>query len=516
MCKTVNIIPVKPAAIISVAPETLLLDFGRTAFARLELKLNGKAGQNIEIALGEVLTDGRLNRNPGGYRCIKIIPLTLQEGWHRYQVEIPLHKAPNPALPKLYPPAEAGGEIAPFRYVEISGYAGKFEARQLAVFAPFNDEAAYFNSSDQTLNQIWELCKYSIKATTSFGMYIDGERERLPYEGDTYINQLGHFCCDADYRMARQTIDYLFEHPTWPTEWSLIMIMVACDYCLYSGDEESYKRWKAPLKDKLLLNRVGVDSLLIGSDKDITDWPESERDEYEFGPVNLVPNCYFHHALKLSGELELAAKVKTSIRASMFKNGLFVDNPNSKHNSLHGNMFALRYNLAEVAEYPKILAFIQSRGMACSVYGAQFLLEACYQGKLADYALDLMTSNGLRSWQNMIKCGSTITMEAWDNSLKPNQDWNHAWGAAPANIIPRELVGIKPLKPNFARFSLEPQIASLEYVELRHPTGHGPIKVLIQDKEMVFTVPDGTAAVYDGVEYSFGEHRLALNRITKH
>ena len=29
----------------------------------------------------------------------------------------------------------------------------------------------------------------------------------------------------------------------------------------------------------------------------------------------------------------------------------------------------------------------------------------------------------------MIRVGSTITLEAWDNKFKPNQDWNHAWGA---------------------------------------------------------------------------------------
>lgn len=39
----------------------------------------------------------------------------------------------------------------------------------------------------------------------------------------------------------------------------------------------------------------------------------------------------------------------------------------------------------------------------------------------------------------MIDQGSTITMEAWSLKAKPNQDWNHAWGAAPANLLPRYL-----------------------------------------------------------------------------
>jgi hypothetical protein len=70
--------------------------------------------------------------------------------------------------------------------------------------------------------------------------------------------------------------------------------------------------------------------------------------------------------------------------------------------------------------------------------------------------------------------------------------------------------GIKPLTPGFVRFSLEPQIGSLEYAELRHPTSHGPIKVIIQDKAMEFTVPDGTTAIHGGIEYGAGEHKLEM------
>ncbi len=88
---------------------------------------------------------------------------------------------------------------------------------------------------------------------------------------------------------------------------------------------------------------------------------------------------------------------------------------------------------------------MQSRGMACSVYGAQFLLEALYDYGFGDYALELMTATTQRSWYNMIRSGSTITLEAWDKVYKPNLDLNHAWGAAPGNIMVRKLMGIEPL-----------------------------------------------------------------------
>ena len=271
--------------------EIQTVDFGKDAFGWLEVELTGKGGEEVELAIGEVIRDGRINRDPGGFRCFRKMNLILREGTHTYRFEIPPHVAPNPALPKCYPPEEAGGEIAPFRYAEIRGYSGAFKAVRHAVFAPFDDNAADFRCSDERLNRIWEFCKYSIKATTAFGMYVDGERERLPYEGDAYINQLGHFCCDAGYDMARRTIEYFFGHPTWPTEWRLITVLLARDYALYSGDEESIRRWMPELKEKLLLNHAGTDLLIRRTQevRDIVDWPVGERDGYEFGEVNLVP-----------------------------------------------------------------------------------------------------------------------------------------------------------------------------------------------------------------------------------
>jgi len=122
------------------------------------------------------------------------------------------------------------------------------------------------------------------------------------------------------------------------------------------------------------------------------------------------------------------------------------------------------------------LNFIKSRGMACSVYGSQFLLDAVYKAGDGDYGLSLLTSKTDRSWYNMIRVGSTITLEAWDNKYKPNQDWNHAWGAAAGNIISRKLMGIEPLTPGWTKFSVKPQIGDLKSASIDVPTVKGTVK----------------------------------------
>jgi hypothetical protein len=156
-------------------------------------------------------------------------------------------------------------------------------------------------------------------------------------------------------------------------------------------------------------------------------------------------------------------------------------------------MMALAFDLVPEEYKRTVTDFIKSRGMACSVYGAQFLLEGLYKAGEADYALSLMTATHDRSWWNMIKSGSTITMEAWDMKYKPNSDWNHAWGAAPANIIPGYLWGITPAQPGYSKVVIRPQLSDLTYSKISVPTIRGNINAEFRDsgksREYIIAIP---------------------------
>lgn len=478
----------------AVTTDVFLYDFGLDAYGRLDLAYAVGEDTTLEIAFGEVLeADGRLNRNPGGSRIAFVVPVSLKKGEGICAVPIPGWRNPYgefSGTPIVDPP------ITVFRYVEITGRAERAEPRRKSLRAPFNDAAASFECSDETLTRVWNFCKYAIKATTPFGVYVDGNRERLPYEGDTYINQLGHFALDADYAIAKRTIEHLMGPATWPTEWALIMVPVVYDYYLHSGDLDSLRRWYEPLKGKLLPQYVNAETGLLstaGSETthDIVDWPAGERDDYEFGDVNLVPNCYLVRALRTMALIDTelgfdadaqdhihqAEVLKRSIRANLMPGGMFVDSIGSTHLSLHSAVFALWAEVAEPAEIGFLKERIVEKGMACSVYVAQFLLEVCFQYGMEDHAIKLMTSDSERSWVNMMRKGATITMEAWDDRFKPNQDWNHAWGAAPANVVARGIFGIRPTKPGFADYAVNPQLGGLEYARYRYPTPRGTLLV---------------------------------------
>jgi hypothetical protein len=232
---------------------------------------------------------------------------------------------------------------------------------------------------------------------------------------------------------------------------------------------------------------------------DIVDWPPAnaadgvpgERDGYEMAPINTVVNAF--HCWNLGLYAQIAAllgrdedhrafvarreEVATAFHRVFFDHarGVYTDGEGSSHASLHANMFPLAFGLVPPDHEATVSDFVRSRGMACSVYGAQFLLEALYRVGDAEHALALMTAEHDRGWLNMLNVGSTISLEAWDHRYKANLDWNHAWGAAPANIIPRYLVGVRPAEPGFASVLIAPQPASLEWVKATVPTPHGPV-----------------------------------------
>jgi hypothetical protein len=422
------------------------------------------------------------------------------------------------------------GEVLPFRYAEVENYTKPLtvsEAVRESAHYPFDDTASFFECNDDTLNQIWDMCKYSIKATSFVGIYIDGDRERIPYEADALINQLCHYGVDREYSMARRSHEYLLDYPTWPTEWILQAVLIAWYDYLYTGDSRSlqanYDILKAralmPLREKnglistttgLLTPEVLSSVRFNGNMRDIVDWPHTgilglnkneggEADGFVFTDYNAVTNAYHYEALKLLGMIASALNNQqdaafyekearaflTRYNSFFFKNrlGYYVDGDTTLHASLHSNMFPVAFGMTPPARLPKVLEYIRSRRMACSVYGSQFLMDALYDANDADYALSMLVKTDDRGWFNMIREGSTISMEAWDNKYKPNQDWNHAWGAAPANIIPRKLMGVEPLTPGFDLVRIRPQIASLTRAKSVIPTIKGQITLEIENRQ---------------------------------
>jgi hypothetical protein len=521
----VQLIDQFPTTPTQVMKGVWLVDFERVAFGNLRLDPPAGASGEITVHFGEAFTNGRIERNPPG--TVRYSKTTLKLEGGKSLVAAPPPDARNTEQetekhpPAVLTPAE-WGVVTPFRWVEIEGWTGEMTREQLrrqaAYDTSWDDDAASFESSDPMLNRIWDLCHYSIKATTFAGVFVDGDRERIPYEADAYLNQLSYYACNPDPQMARDTYDWLMRHPTWPTEWAPHMVFMAHADWMHTGD----KAWLAErfdaLKPKLQLDRAREDGLLVSTQAqiekgDIVDWPLGERDNYVFTPVNTVVSAFHLRALALMVEMaevlgrnddaaELAARER-STRAAFQKTffvpelGRYRDGEGTDHASLHASLFPLAFGLVPEERRDSVAKWLAGRGMACSVYAAQYLMEGLFENGQARAALELITAPNDRSWRHMVESGTTISWEAWDMKYKPNQDWNHAWGAAPANLLPRYVLGVQPLVPGWSRASIQPQPGGLRFAEGKVPTPHGPILVRWESDatfSLSLTLPEGVGA----------------------
>jgi hypothetical protein len=511
-----------------------LADFGQAAFATLRFVAeSSRPDASLVVYLGERLwPDGSVHKDPG-VSNIGFVRTTvaLRPGRHEYTVMLPRHRAKmvhSQVLPAHMP------EVTPYRYAELepSDAAVRLEdLRQVALFYPFDDAAARFASSDERLDRLWGLCKHTLKATPFLALYADGNRERMPYEADSYIQQLGHYAVDREYAVARYTNQFLLHNPSWPTEWHMHAVFMAHADFMQTGDVEHLRANYADLRAKTLIALARKDGLISTRTglvtpavlaalhhnekgeplRDIVDWPpgtpvgqkkerpfqgntpEGERDGYVFTDINTVVNAFHYRSLVLMADIaravgngkdaalfaKRARLVANSINEKLFDRdrGVYRDGEGEEHASLHASMFPLAFGLVPEKHRSTVVAHVKSRGMACSVYGAQYLLDGLYDAGEASHALALMTSGGRRSWLNMLRVGATMTTEAWDEFHKPNLTWNHAWGSAPANIVARKLMGVEPLAPGFATVRIKPQPADLRTAAVAVPTIRGPVKV---------------------------------------
>lgn len=521
----VHLVDEAPASIKRIDDKTILVDFGRVAFGNIHLTPPGGAEAKVTVHFGEDFKNGRVNRKPPG--TVRYAAATAE-----LKGSAPVRIAPaadkrntspgNPTTPPAVLTPPEWGVVLPFRWVEIDGWPGELKPAQIvrksAFASTWDDDAAAFESSDPMLNRIWDLCRYSIKATTFAGIYVDGDRERIPYEADAYLNQLSHYYTDHDKQMSRDTFDWLMKHPTWPTEWAFHMVFVAHADHLHTGDTKWLASRFDSLKPKLLLERARGDGLLVSNQKqikrdDIVDWPTGERDGFVFTPVNTVVNAFHIRSLQMMSEMAaalgrenearqysaMAAKANAAFQKLLYDPaaGAYRDGEGTSHTSQHASLFPLAFGLVPADAVPKVVDHVANRGMACSVYAAQYLMEALFAHGRAGRALELMTAPTDRSWRHMVESGATISWEAWDMKYKPNQDWNHAWGAAPANLLPRFILGAEPLKPGWKQALIRPHTGDLKSAKGRIPTPLGPVEIGWENKspfQMRLELPEGMTA----------------------
>lgn len=522
---------------------TWFVDFEKAAFANISLTLNWKprpgepADTVVVVRLGEKSVGDSIDIKPGGGVIFRQYKLPLMAGTHVYHVDIPRFK---PSYPHSQPLPNHMMEVIPFRYFEILGEEldlSVVSAEQMRLHTEVDPYSSCFISNDTLLNAVYDLCRYSVIANIFNGDYASSQRERMMYEADSYIHQMGHYAVDREFMTARYSLENMIYHATWPTEWiSHAIMMVWADY-LHTGDIEVIRKNYKDLRPKLMIaltmpnGMISTQTGLVTEEflrsihfngktlKDIVDWPHrglsaaspgGETDNYVFKEYNTVVNAFHYHTLTLMEKMASAigekndAKAYAERRVAFYKKfqkyfydkdkGVYVDGIDTDHASLHANLFPLAFGLVPEGAKPGVIDYIKTKNMACGVYSANYLLEGLYDEGEAGYAMQLLTSRSDRSWYNMIRVGATMTTEAWDNKYKTNNGWSHAWSSSPAHILPRKVLGIEPASPGFDHIRIKPQLSGLSRAEGKLPTIKGEIRVKMETTPEKTTLTASTPA----------------------
>lgn len=103
-----------------------------------------------------------------------------------------------------------------------------------------------------------------------------------------------------------------------------------------------------------------------------------------------------------------------------------------------------------------------------------FALETLFKNGYAPLALKSIR----REWGDMLDSGITTCTESFNSKTEwKTRSVAHAWSASPAVYLMTELLGIKPVKPGFAEFTVCPCESPLEYAKGSMPTPYGEIYV---------------------------------------
>jgi alpha-L-rhamnosidase len=327
----------------------------------------------------------------------------------------------------------------------------------------------------------------------------------------------------------------------------MYVIQAALETYMQTGDvaplAQNYATLQKKLPDKWFDPATGLIHKSTGSngansvtDDDIVDWPASDRDGYVFTAYNTVINAIGYrsyadmatiaaalgHTDDAATYRAKAEAISQAVNARMwddvagtYRDGLQnADMSPIPHDALQAGVFAVAFGLVGPSRAARVAAYIDSRGMACSVYCAAFLIQAAYAGDRPDVASGLLSSTGSNSWMNMIAQGAGATMEAWTTTEKPNLTYSHPWAASPAFNVPRSMFGIRPTKPGYDTLDIKPQPGDVAWAHITVPSVKGEIGAAFDSvggrtdvgawvpanavaRVLVPGVPAGTTSIYE-------------------
>ena len=370
-----------------------------------------------------------------------------------------------------------------FRYVEIV-YPNTIEINQvrgLVRHYPMNYDHCVFHTSNNTLQQIFEICRRGVMLGTQEGYLDCPTREKGQYLGDAIITSRSHLWLTGSSEMLKKCIDQFANTAMIDpglmgvapggvmqeiADFSLLFSQLLLTWFDFTGDAGLLAKYE-PICAGIIkhFNQFAGDNGLlytVGDKWNLVDWPENLRDNYDFpltrpvvanGCHNVI-NALYIGAIKTYGMIcDIIGKESVydsaPLESSFFEcfyndsTGLFVDAIGSKHSSLHSNIYPLFFGFVPKKKEPAICDFLVEKGLCCGVMVSYYMLKALANAGRRGDMYRLLLNGSEHGWVQMLREGATSCFEAWGKNQKWNTSLCHPWASGPISLIIEEIVGIR-------------------------------------------------------------------------
>ena len=403
-----------------------------------------------------------------------------------------------------------------FRYLfvktENSLCVGDISA--LYEYLPVKNKGSFKCDSD-LINKIYETSVYTLHLN-SREFFIDGiKRDRWVWSGDATQSYLLNYYSFFDNDLCKRTMRMLCGKAPMKThfntiqEYTLYWFISLYDYYFYTGDLEFLKNMYSNAERIMeYCKRFTDDRGFIMPQKNdwvFIDWAPIDKT----GDQSFIQLLYAKALESMSLIAELCGRKEDEISYKndfvktydsfnkAFKSeskGCFLHTNKEKDSETvtrYTNMFAMLLGYLDKTQTEHItqtVLFNDGITPITTPYMKLYeLLGLCEAGEL-----DTVMSYMEEYWGGMLNEGATTIWEAYDPNDKGDAHYAmydrpygkslcHAWGAGPILILGKYILGVRPEKPAYKEFSVNPFKGNLKFIEGSVPTPTGDIHVFLDD-----------------------------------
>jgi alpha-L-rhamnosidase len=418
-----------------------------------------------------------------------------------------------------------------FRYLQVDNSPVALDAASLRMIVRHHrvdPGRSSFESSDATLNAIWELAKRSVMLGSQEQFVDTPTREQAQFTYDAYVTGMALLRLFGDKDLSQQGLrefaqsqvkfhgdtgkvnavypngDGKRDIPDWTQSW----IFWVWEYWLETGDRELV----GDLFDNVVRAGEWVKSTenpqtgLVdlgnapGYQSGIVDWPDRygyDRSTTQRTVMSL--NAWWDYVCvgrlaAVMGRREVQErfeKYAEAIRGAIdrrlwddgrraYIDGLHADGRRSAHASQQANAMAAALGVAQGDRLRGALEAAKRAGPSTAPLLAPFLVRAYgdheEEEALRDYLLNPASG---RNWAATLKDGGTFTYENWAGRRAASESSeSHPFGAYGAVVALRDYVlGVRVVEPQAAKLEIRPRPLGLKWARGTLPTERGPLAV---------------------------------------